>query len=321
VPGNFIHEWVIFALVVAAALALDLLVFHREEHEIGLKEAALESAGWIGLALAFNGWVYYSQGREAALQFLTAYVVEKSLSIDNIFLFVLIFSSLRVPPRLHHTVLFYGVAGALLLRGLFVWAGVELLRSFHPIMYVFAAILLITAARMLIPRKRQMQPERNWLVRLVRLFIPVTARFEGDHFFVKENGRRLATSLFVALIVVEAMDIVFAADSVPAVLAISRQPFIAYSSNAFAILGLRALYFAVSAALSRLRYLHQGLAAILIVVAGKMIVGEKIEIPTAASLGAIALIMAITVVASLAPWKTAPTGSEKSQPTGASPKA
>jgi tellurite resistance protein TerC len=248
-------------------------------------------------------------GREPALQFLTAYVVEKSLSIDNIFLFVLIFASLRVPARLHHTVLFYGVAGALLLRGLFVWAGVELLRLFHPIMYVFAAILLITAVRMLLPQKHEMHPEENWLVRVTKVFIPVTDRFEGDNFFVKENGRRVATSLFVALIAVEAMDIVFAADSVPAVLAISREPFIAYSSNAFAILGLRALYFAVSAALTRLRYLHQGLAAILIVVAGKMIVGEKVEIPTAGSLGAIALIMTITVLASLAPRKTKSTSS------------
>lgn len=303
VPG---YEWAIFAAVVAVALAVDLLVLHRKEHVIGFREAALETAGWIGLALVFNGWVYYSLGHEAGLQFLTAYVVEESLSIDNIFVFILIFSSLRVPASLHHRVLFYGVAGALLLRGAFVWTGVELLRRFHAVMYVFAAILLATAVHMLMPQKREMHPDRNWLVRLARLAFPVVSRYEGDTFFVKEDGRWKATSLLVALLAIEATDVVFAADSVPAVLAISRDTFVAYSSNVFAILGLRALFFAVAAALTKLRYLHQGLAVILFFMAGKMIVEEHIPISTELSLAVIGGVLLVTVLASLAAARRTP---------------
>ena len=302
-PSASLYHWVIFAIVVAAALAVDLLVFHRKEHVIGLKEAALETAGWIGLALVFNGWIYYTRGHEAGLQFLTAYVVEESLSIDNIFVFILIFSSLRVPARLQHRVLFYGVAGALLMRGLFVWAGVELLRRFHSVMYLFAAILLVTAVHMLWPGKREMHPDRNWLVRLARLVFPVADRYEENKFFLKEDGRRKATTLFVALLAIEAMDIVFAADSVPAVLAISKDTFVAYASNAFAILGLRALFFAVSAALTKLRYLHQGLAVILFFVAAKMIAGERFAISTGLSLGVVAGVLLLTVAASLVKGK------------------
>lgn len=305
-PSAPAHQWAIFAVVVAAALALDLLVFHRKEHIIGLREAALETAGWIGLALAFGGWVYYARGHEAGLQFLTAYVVEESLSIDNIFLFILIFNSLRVPETLYHRVLFYGVAGALLMRGAFVWTGVELLRKFHAVMYLFAAILLVTAVHMLVSRKREIHPDRNWLVRLARLMFPVVNRYEGDSFFVEEGERRKATKLLVALIAVEAMDIVFAADSVPAVLAISRDTFVAYSSNVFAILGLRALFFAVSAALTKLRYLHQGLAVILFFVATKMILEEHLHIPTGVSLGVVGGALLVTVLASLAFRKETP---------------
>jgi tellurite resistance protein TerC len=304
--SNSFYQWAILGVVVLAALAADLLVFHREEHEIGLKEAVTESAGWIGLAVLFGGWVYYSRGHEAGLQFLTAYVVEKSLSIDNIFVFILIFSSLGVPARSQHKVLFYGVAGALALRGIFIWAGVELLREFHAVLYVFAAILLVTGIRMLLPRKRSFRPERNWPVRVARLVFPVTNTFEDDRFMVRQNGQWKATSLFIALIAVEAMDVIFAVDSVPAVLAITREPFIAYSSNAFAILGLRALYFALSAALTRLRYLHHGLAAILVFVAAKMIAGERLAISTGASLGIIGVILAVTVVASAMPGKGKP---------------
>jgi len=300
------YQWAIFAGVVAAALALDLLVFHRKEHVVGLKEAGIETAGWIGLAVVFGGWVYSTRGHEAGLQFLTAYVVEESLSIDNIFVFILIFSALRVPEALYHKVLFYGVAGALLMRGLFVWAGVELLQKFHAVMYVFAGILLVTAVHMLVSQKREMHPDRNWLVRLARRVFPVVSRFEGDSFFVKEGGRRKATSLLVALIAVEAMDIVFAADSVPAVLAISRDAFVAYSSNVFAILGLRALFFAVSAALTKLRYLHQGLAVILLFVATKMMLEEHVHIATGISLGVVGGVLLVTVMASLAFRKKTP---------------
>ena len=305
-PSNSFYQWAIFGVVVTAALGADLLVFHRQEHEIGLKEAATESAGWIVLALLFGGWVYYLRGHEAGLQFLTAYVVEKSLSIDNIFVFIVIFSSLEVPARSHHKVLFYGVAGALALRGIFIWAGVELLREFHAVLYVFAAILSITGIRMLLPRRQSFHPESNWLVRAARLVFPMTNTYEDDRFFVRQGGQWKATSLFIALIAVEAMDIVFALDSVPAVLAITREPFLAYSSNAFAILGLRALYFALSAALTRLRYLHQGLATILLLVAAKMIAGERMGISTEISLAIIGLILGVTVVASIFPCRGKP---------------
>jgi tellurite resistance protein TerC len=301
------YQWAIFATVVVTALALDLLVFHRKEHIIGLREAAIETAGWIALALLFGGWVSYTRGHEAGLQFLTAYVVEESLSIDNIFVFILIFLSLRVPAALYHRVLFYGVAGALVMRGAFVWAGVELLQRFHAVMYLFAAILLVTAVHMLLPQKQELHPDRNWLVRLARLAFPVVNRYEKDHFFAKEEGHWKATSLLVALLAIEAMDIVFAADSVPAVLAISRDMFVAYSSNVFAILGLRALFFAVSAALTKLRYLRQGLAAILCFVAAKMILEEHVQISTGISLGVIGGVLLVTVLASLAFRRETPT--------------
>ena len=297
-PNTSLYEWATFGMVITAALAADLFL-RRKGEEIGLQEAVFESLGWIGLALLFDGWVYYSRGQEAGLQFLTAYVVEKSLSIDNIFVFIVIFSSLGVPSRLQHRVLFYGVAGALVLRGIFVWAGVELLREFHAVLYVFAAILSITAVRMLLPGNRIFGPESNWLVRVAQSVFPVANTYEEGHFFVRQNGQWKITSLFIALMAVEAMDIIFAVDSVPAVLAITREPFIAYSSNVFAILGLRALYFAFSAALARLRFLHQGLAAILGFVAAKMVAGEALGISTGPSLGIIGGIILVTVLASI----------------------
>jgi tellurite resistance protein TerC len=304
-PSNSLYEWATFGIVVTAALAADLFL-RRKGEEIELHEAVLESLGWIGLALLFDAWVYYSRGREAGLQFLTAYVVEKSLSIDNIFVFIVIFSSLGVPPRLQHRVLFYGVAGALVLRGIFVWAGVELLAEFHAVLYVFAAILFITGVRMLLPANRSFRPESNWLVGVAQSVFPVTNTDEDGHFFLRQNGQWKVTSLFIALMAVEAMDIIFAVDSVPAVLAISREPFVAYSSNVFAILGLRALYFALSAALTRLRFLHQGLAAILGFVATKMVAGQAMGISTGASLGIIGAIILVTVLASIkTPKRTA----------------
>jgi tellurite resistance protein TerC len=298
-----IYQWAILGIVLAGALAADLLIFHRDTHEIRFKEAILESGCWIGLALTFCGWVYFTRGQEAGLQFLTAYVVEKSLSFDNIFVFILIFSSLGVPARSQHKVLFYGVGGALVFRGVFILAGVELLQKFEAVLYVFGAILLITGVRMLLPGRRAVRPERNWLVRLARAVVPVVDRYEDDRFVVKDDGRWKATSLFVALAAVEAMDIIFAVDSVPAVLAITREPFIAYASNAFAILGLRALYFALSGALARLRYLHQGLAFILLFVATKMIAGDRLHLSIGASLGIIGGIIVLMVFASIAPWR------------------
>ena len=285
--------------MVVVALAVDLGVFHRKTHKITLGLALAESAGWIGLALAFNLWVYYTQGAQAGLEFLTGYLVEKSLSVDNIFIFILIFQAFRVPSRSHHKVLYCGVVGALVLRAAFVLAGVELLQSFHAVLFLFGAILLFTGFRMMLPGERVIRPERNWLVRLSRRFLPVLTEYEGDRFLVKRSGKWNATPLFLALVAVEAMDIIFAIDSVPAVLAITRNTFIVYSSNAFAILGLRALYFSLVDILPRFRFLHQGLAAILIFVGGKMLLSDWWPIPASVSLGVITGILVTTVLASV----------------------
>ncbi len=305
--GTPVHLWIVFLVTVVAALVIDLGVFHRKAHTIQLKEALLESLGWITVSLVFNVWVYYSQGHQAALEFLTGYLVEKSLSLDNIFLFLIIFESFKIPAKSQHRVLFYGVIGALVMRALFVVAGVELLQYFHSVIYVFGAILLFTSIRMVWPATRTTQPNQNWLVRLTRRFLPYSDDPAASHFFVKQSGRLSATPLFMALVAVEAMDIVFAVDSVPAVLAITRNTFIVYSSNAFAILGLRALYFALAGLLPRFRFLHQGLAAILFFVGGKMILSEWVKVSAPQSLAVIAVILAATVATSmLFPAKLAP---------------
>jgi tellurite resistance protein TerC len=296
--GTPAQSWLVFGIVVAVALTLDLGVFHRKSHTITLGLALVESVGWIGLALVFNLWVYYARGAQAGLEFLTGYLVEKSLSVDNIFVFILIFQAFRVPSRSQHRVLYCGVLGALVLRAAFVLAGVELLESFHPVLFLFGAILLFTGIRMILPGERVIRPERNWLVRLARRFFPVLTDYGGDRFLVKRSGKRFATPLFLALVAVEAMDILFAIDSVPAVLAITRDTFIVYSSNAFAILGLRALYFALADILPRFRFLHQGLAVILVFVGGKMLLSDWWTIPASTSLGVIAGVLITTVLAS-----------------------
>jgi tellurite resistance protein TerC len=297
--GTPIHVWAVFAITTVTALVIDLGVFHRKNHVIRLREALLESAGWIAVSLLFNLWLYFSQGRQVGLEFLTGYLVEKSLSVDNIFVFLLIFQSFHVPAQSQHKVLFLGVVGALVMRAVFVLAGVELLQRFHAILYVFGAFLLLTGLKMFFPAKRVVRPDRNPLVRMARRIIPVTDHFEGERFFVKQSGKWIATPLFLALVAVEAMDIIFAVDSVPAVLAITRNPFVVYSSNVFAILGLRALYFALADLLPRFRFLHQGLAAILVFVGAKMALSEWLPISSPISLGVIVGILAITVAASL----------------------
>jgi tellurite resistance protein TerC len=297
--GTPIHVWVVFAIVIAAALVLDLGVLHRKSKKVSLRVALVESAAWIVLSLLFAVYVHFSRGTQAGVAFLTGYLVEKSLSVDNIFVFVLIFRAFQVPGRSQHKVLFYGVIGALVMRALFVLAGVELLQNFHFILYIFGGILVVTAIQMLRPGQRAIEPERNWLVRITRQFIPVLTDYGGEDFWVKRERKWNATPLFMALVAVEAMDIVFAVDSVPAVLAITRDTFIVYSSNAFAILGLRALYFALADILPRFRFLHQGLAAILLFVGFKMIASDWIDLPDLVALGVIAGILLITIVASL----------------------
>jgi tellurite resistance protein TerC len=308
--GTPIHVWVVFAVVIAAALVLDLGVLHRKSNKVSLRAALIESAAWIVLSLLFAVYVHFSRGTQAGVAFLTGYLVEKSLSVDNIFVFVLIFRAFQIPERSQHKVLFYGVMGALVMRALFVLAGVELLQNFHFILYIFGGILVVTAIQMLRPGQRAIEPERNWLVRITRQFIPVLTDYGGEDFWVKRERKWNATPLFMALVAVEAMDIVFAVDSVPAVLAITRDTFIVYSSNAFAILGLRALYFALADILPRFRFLHQGLAAILLFVGFKMIASDWIDLPDLMALGVIAGILAITIVASLA---VSPKVGERSQ--------
>ena len=298
--GTPIHVWVVFAVVIIAALVLDLGVFHRKSQKVTLRGALIESAAWIVLSLLFAVYIHFSRGTQAGVEFLTGYLVEKSLSVDNIFVFVLIFRAFQVPERSQHKVLFYGVAGALVMRALFVLVGVELLQDFHFILFIFGAILVVTAIQMLRPSQRAIEPERNWLVRITRRFVPVLTGYAGEAFWVKRERKWHATPLFMALVAVEAMDIVFAVDSVPAVLAITRDTFVVYSSNAFAILGLRALYFALADILPRFRFLHQGIAAILLFVGLKMIASDWIGLPDLASLGVIAGILTITIVASLA---------------------
>jgi tellurite resistance protein TerC len=297
--GTPVHYWLIFLITIVVALVVDLGVFHRKTHTIQLKEALLESLGWITVSLVFNVWVYFSQGHQAGLEFLTGYLVEKSLSLDNIFIFLIIFQSFRIPAKSQHKILFYGVVGALVMRALFVVAGVELLEYFHSVIYVFGAILLVTGLRMLFPGRRSKKPDQNWLVRVVRRFFPFSDDVEAHVFFVKQSGKWHATPMLMALVAVEAMDIIFAIDSVPAVLAITRNTFIVYSSNAFAVLGLRALYFALARILPRFRFLHQGLAVLLFFIGGKMILSEWVHISSPLSLAVITGVLGVTIVASL----------------------
>jgi tellurite resistance protein TerC len=297
--GTPVHFWLIFLITMVVALAIDLGVFHRKSHRIGLKVALLESVAWISVSLLFNVWIYFSQGPQAGLEFLTGYLVEKSLSVDNIFVFLIIFQSFKIPSKSQHKVLFYGVVGALVMRAIFVVAGVELLQYFHSVIYVFGGILLLTGLRMFFPGRRTTEPDRNWMVRAARRIIPFTDDSGGQSFLVKRAGKWNATPLLMALIAVEAMDIIFAVDSVPAVLAITRNTFIVYSSNAFAILGLRALYFALADILPRFRFLHQGLAVILFFVGGKMVSSDWVPISSVLSLVIIAGILVATVAASL----------------------
>jgi TerC family integral membrane protein len=300
--GESIVVWVVFGVLVAAAVAADLIVFRPKTDRVTLAQALIESAAWVALALGFGLWIYLSRGRQAGVEYITSYVLEKSLSADNVFVFLIIFRTFGVGPRAQHRVLYTGIVGAVILRLAFVLAGIALLERFHVVTYLFGAILVIAGANMLRSGEEAPRAECNWLIRLLRKLMPIGASSGGEHFWVRERGRWSATPLLVALIAIEVMDVIFAADSVPAVLSITRDPFIAYSSNVFAILGLRAMYFALAHLMTRLRFLHEGLAVILLFTGAKMLVAERFAIPTVASLGAIVLILAITAAASwLAP--------------------
>jgi tellurite resistance protein TerC len=291
--------WVGFNVFVLAMLALDLGVFHRQSHEVSIREALMWSAVWVALALAFNAGVYYFRGPDAGLEFLAGYLIEKSLSVDNIFVFLLIFSYFRVPPQYQHKVLFWGIIGALLMRAVFIALGVALIRQFHWIIYVFGAFLVYTGIRIAREKEKEIHPEQNPVVRLFRRLMPVTGEYHGDSFFVREGARRAATPLFIALLVVETTDVIFAVDSIPAILAITDDAFIVYTSNVFAILGLRALYFALAGLMQMFHYLHYGLAAILVFVGAKMLLADVYKLPVAVALGVVAGILLVSVIASL----------------------
>ena len=298
-----IWVWVGFNVFVMAMLAVDLFVFHRHAHEVRLREAAAWSLVWVALALVFGAGMYWRMGPQAGLEFFTGYLIEKALSVDNIFVFVLIFSYFRVPSRYQHRVLFWGILGALVMRGAMIAAGAYLIEQFHWIIYVFGAFLVFTGIRMATQTEHDIEPEANPVIRLVKRLIPVTNVYHGQSFFVREEiggrMRRVATPLFVVLVLVETTDLIFAVDSIPAIFAITRDPFIVYTSNIFAILGLRALYFLLAGIIHKFHFLKLGLSAVLVFVGAKMLLVDFYKIPVGASLGVIALVLGASVAASL----------------------
>ncbi|MBN2622007.1 MAG: TerC family protein [Acidimicrobiales bacterium] len=288
--------WVAFLAVVTGLLVADLLIVHRKPHAPTTKEAAIESAVWISIGVAFTGVMFAWHGGQAATEYISGYLIEKSLSVDNVFVWALIMSYFAVPRKYQFRVLFWGIFGALVLRFIFIFAGVALLERFEWMLFVFGAFLLVTAARMLRQDEDdEVHPENNPVLRLVRRVIPSTTEYDGQKMFVRHGKKLLATPLFAVLIVIETSDVVFAVDSIPAILAVSREQFIVFSSNAFAILGLRALYFLLADLREKFSLLQQGLAVILAYVGVKMIIAEWYHIPTALSLGVIAVVLGVAI--------------------------
>jgi tellurite resistance protein TerC len=298
--------WTGFNLFVLAMLAIDLGVFHRKAHVVSLRESLSWSGVWVALALLFNLGVWHFAGSTKALEFFTGYLIEKSLSIDNVFVFALLFGYFAVPPLHQHKVLFWGILGALVMRAIMIVAGAALITQFSWIIYLFGAFLVLTGLKMIFKREEEIHPERNPLVRLFKRFIPVTSDYRGDRFFVRENGVLFATPLFVVLLLVEFTDLIFAVDSIPAIFAVTTDPFIVYTSNVFAILGLRSLYFALAGVMDKFHYLKVGLGVVLTFVGIKMLlVHTAYKIDTLVSLAVIVLILTASVFASLR-WPKAP---------------
>jgi tellurite resistance protein TerC len=291
--------WVGFNIFILILLALDLGVLHRGDRVINLKESLFLSAIWIVVALIFNIAVYFWRGPEVALQFLTGYLIEKSLSIDNLFIFLMIFSYFRVASQLQYKVLFWGILGALIMRAFFIVTGIALITMFHWIIYVFGAFLIFTAARMAFEKGKEMHPEKNPVLKILRRVIPITEDYAGNKFFIRKDGVLYATPLLVVLLVIETTDVVFAVDSIPAILAVTTDPFIVYTSNAFAILGLRALYFALASIMGMFHYLKIGLSIILAFVGLKMLLSNLYQLPVAVTLGVVALTLIVSILASL----------------------
>ena len=291
--------WVSFSIAIVILLFIDLSLFGKGDQTISRKKALIESGLWITIALIFNVWFAFQYGQELGVEFLTGYLVEKSLSVDNLFVILLIFGAFKIPSQYQHRVLFYGVLGAVVLRALFIILGAQLLHMFHWILYVFGAILVFTAVKLIRDSDSHMDVQENWSLRLLKKLMPTTTSFNGNHFFLIENGVRKATPLFLALIVIEVTDLIFAVDSIPAVFAVTQDAFVAFASNILAILGLRALYFVLADWVGTLRYLKPGLAAILGFIGVKMLLIDFYKIPSWVSL---LVIFSILTTAALSSW-------------------
>jgi len=292
--------WVGFNVFILAMLALDLGVFHRKSHVVSLRESLAWTGVWVVLALVFNAGVWHYAGSQKALEFFTGYLIEKSLSVDNVFVFALLFSYFAVPPVYQHKVLFWGILGALIMRAVMIAAGAALITKFAWIIYVFGAFLILTGIKMIVKREEEIHPERNPVVKWFKKLMPVTPEYRGDRFFVRENGLRMATPLFVVLLLVEFTDLIFAVDSIPAIFAVTKDPFIVYTSNVFAILGLRSLYFALAGVMDKFHYLKIGLGVVLSFVGVKMILAHTAwKIDTLVSLGVIVVVLTTSIIWSL----------------------
>jgi tellurite resistance protein TerC len=291
--------WIIFAAVIGVMFVLDIWVFNRTSHEIRFREALTWTLVWVGLALAFNAGVWYFLGHAKALEFLTGYIIEESLSVDNLFIFIMIFSYFRVSRSHQPKILKWGIIGALILRAIFIVVGISLIERFHWMIYLFGVVLIFTGIKMAFGGEEEIEPEKNLLVRLVRRFVPITKRIRGDRFFIRKQGILAATPLFLTLIVVESSDLIFAVDSIPAVLAVTHDPFIVYSSNVFAIMGLRSLYYLLAHAMEMFVYLKFGVSCILTFVGAKMLLSDLVEIPLPLSLAVIVGTLAISILVSI----------------------
>jgi tellurite resistance protein TerC len=301
---NELLFWVLFNAFVLGMLAIDLWVFHRPAHAVKFREAVAWSLSWIAMAAGFAVLVYFWRGREPAMQFTAGYLIELALSVDNLFVFLLIFRYFRVPADLQHKVLFWGILGAIILRGVFILVGIGLIHAFHWFTYIFGLFLIYSGARLFRGEDVSIEPEKNPVLRLFRRWMPVTEDYEGENFFVRRAGL-YATPLFAVLLIVETTDLLFATDSIPAVLAITLKAFIVYTSNVFAILGLRSMYFVLSGMMEVFHYLHYGLSVVLIFIGAKMLAADYYPIPTAVALGVVAAVLLISVLASVAHPKAA----------------
>jgi tellurite resistance protein TerC len=297
--------WIAFNLFVLVMLAIDLGVFHKKAHTVSVKEALIWSAVWISLALVFNFIVYLWRGHDTALQFLTGYLIEKSLSVDNLFVFLLIFSYFNVPPLYQHKILYWGILGALVMRAILIGVGAALITRFHWVIYVFGGFLIFTGIKMFFQKEEEIHPEDNPVVKLLMRFARTTGRYHDDRFLVKIDGKMFVTPMLITLAVVEVTDLVFALDSIPAIFAVTKEPFIVYTSNVFAILGLRSLYFALAGVVDKFHYLKVGLAVVLTFVGTKMVIADIYHISIGLSLGVVGGVLALSVIASLL-WPPAP---------------